>query len=128
MNKRYKDGLSEENFKTFLRVDIKTGEILIDCRSEVFAECKKLRRGKMKRDIDRRAVMVGEHIAETGNTVRSAAKLFGVSKSTVHYDATSRLKRVNPILAAKVKEVLRNNWNEKHIRGGLSTRKKYKDK
>ena len=54
--------------------------------------------------------------------------LFGVSKSTVHKDVTERLPRVNPELAARVKQVLDFNKAERHIRGGAATRQKYLEK
>lgn len=74
----------------------------------------------------KRAVILGEYIIETGSTVRAAAKVFKISKSTVHKDVTERLSRENPALYADVKIVLDTNKKERHIRGGLATRKKYK--
>ena len=73
-----------------------------------------------------RAVVLGQYIIETGGTVRSAAKVFKVSKSTVHKDVTERLKRSQPALYKQVKAVLEKNKQERHIRGGMATRKKYK--
>lgn len=73
-----------------------------------------------------RAVLLGEYILETGATVRAAAKVFKISKSTVHKDVTERLKRDNPQLYREVKRVLLKNKQERHIRGGLATRRKYK--
>jgi len=73
-----------------------------------------------------RAIELGEYIIETGATVRSAAKTFHVSKSTVHKDVTERLKRHHPQLYREVKAVLDKNKQERHIRGGLATRKKYR--
>ncbi len=75
---------------------------------------------------DDRAVVLGEYIIETGATVRSAAKTFHVSKSTVHKDVTERLARHHPQLSRQVKAVLDKNKQERHIRGGMATRKKYK--
>ncbi|MBE6781795.1 MAG: stage III sporulation protein D [Ruminococcaceae bacterium] len=72
-----------------------------------------------------RAVILGEYILDTGATVRAAAKVFKVSKSTVHKDVTERLKRENPRLYRQVKKVLEKNKRERHIRGGLATREKY---
>ena len=72
-----------------------------------------------------RAVRLGEYIAETGATVRSAALVFGVSKSTVHKDVTERLRAVDPGLYAEVKQVLDKNKAQRHIRGGEATRRKY---
>ena len=75
-----------------------------------------------------RAVVLGQYIIETGGTVRSAAKVFKVSKSTVHKDVTERLKRSQPALYKQVKAVLEKNKQERHIRGGLATKEKYKKK
>lgn len=79
----------------------------------------------MRETLDR-AQVLGEYIVDTGATVRAAAKVWGVSKSTVHKDVTERLMREDPILYKKVKTVLQKNKSERHIRGGLATRKKYK--
>lgn len=73
-----------------------------------------------------RAVILGEYIIETGATVRACAKVFKISKSTVHKDVTERLRRDNPQLYKEVKMVLEKNKQERHIRGGLATRRKYK--
>ena len=73
-----------------------------------------------------RAVVLGRHIAETGATVRATAKIFGVSKSTVHKDITERLRDYDFALYQRVQQVLEINKNERHIRGGLATRRKYK--
>ena len=63
---------------------------------------------------------------ENNATVRSAASVFGVSKSTVHKDLTQRLKRIDPNLWNQVRMILEQNKAERHIRGGLATRRKYK--
>jgi putative DeoR family transcriptional regulator (stage III sporulation protein D) len=73
-----------------------------------------------------RAQLLGSYIVETGATVRAAAAKFNVSKSTVHKDVTSRLAKECPGLYVEVKRVLEQNKSERHIRGGLATRKKYK--
>ncbi len=73
-----------------------------------------------------RAVVLGEYIIDTGATVRATAKVFKISKSTVHKDVTERLYHINRELYSRVKEVLEKNKSERHIRGGLATRKKYK--
>ena len=81
------------------------------------------------RDFSRdRAEMLGEYIINTGATVRATAKVFKISKSTVHKDVTERLFHINRPLHARVDEVLQKNKSERHIRGGLATRKKYKGK
>lgn len=76
--------------------------------------------------VEERAVELGEYIIESGATVRSAAKKFGVSKSTVHKDVSERLKYVNPQLYREVKTILEINKAQRHIRGGMATRKKYR--
>ena len=79
----------------------------------------------MKGIVEERAVELGEYIIESGATVRSAAKKFGVCKSTVHKDVSERLKSVNPQLYREVKTILEINKAQRHIRGGMATRKKY---
>jgi putative DeoR family transcriptional regulator (stage III sporulation protein D) len=80
----------------------------------------------LKGIVEERAVELGEYIVENKATVRSAAKEFGVSKSTVHMDVSQRLRRLNPQLYTEVREVLEVNKAQRHIRGGLATREKYK--
>lgn len=76
--------------------------------------------------IEERAVELAHYIIDTKDTVRGAAKRFGVSKSTVHKDVTERLMKINPYLANEAKKVLDDNKAERHIRGGEATRQKYK--
>ncbi|MGN1001671.1 MAG: sporulation transcriptional regulator SpoIIID [Oscillospiraceae bacterium] len=80
----------------------------------------------MKSDIEERAIELAEYIIENKATVRAAAKKFGVSKSTVHKDLTERLEKINRPLYLQAKEVLEKNKAERHIRGGIATRIKYK--
>ncbi len=82
----------------------------------------------MREYIRKRVLEIGTYIINTNATVRQAARVFGVSKSTVHKDVTERLPRVNEELAAQVKKVLEVNKAERHIRGGEATRKKYRKK
>ncbi|NLY51847.1 MAG: sporulation transcriptional regulator SpoIIID [Firmicutes bacterium] len=82
----------------------------------------------MRDYIRKRVLEIGTYIINTKATVRQAARVFGVSKSTVHKDVTERLPRVNEELAAQVKKVLEVNKAERHIRGGEATRKKYRKK
>ncbi len=77
-------------------------------------------------DYDERAIELGRYITESKSTVRAAAKKFGVSKSTVHSDITTKLKRIDPTLYSEVRKVLDINKEERHIRGGIATREKYK--
>ena len=76
--------------------------------------------------IEERAIELAHYIIDTKDTVRGAAKKFGVSKSTVRKDVTDRLMRINPYLANETKKVLDDNKAERHIRGGEATRQKYK--
>ncbi|NLU36010.1 MAG: sporulation transcriptional regulator SpoIIID [Clostridiales bacterium] len=80
----------------------------------------------MKDYIEERALEIAHYIIETKATVREAAKVFKVSKSTVHKDVSERLPRINPSIAEEVRKVLNKNKAERHIRGGLATRIKYK--
>lgn len=80
----------------------------------------------MRTEIPDRAVILGEYILENEATVRAAAKVFKISKSTVHKDITERLCHQNPQLYKEVKKVLERNKQERHIRGGMATRRKYK--
>ena len=77
-------------------------------------------------EIETRVTEIAEYVISTGATVRAAAKKFGVSKSTVHKDLTERLKPLSPELYYEASQVLAQNRAERHIRGGLATREKYK--
>jgi putative DeoR family transcriptional regulator (stage III sporulation protein D) len=74
-----------------------------------------------------RAVVLGQYILEHRATVRAAAKEFGISKSTVHKDVSERLFEKDPVLYPLVKEILEINKQERHIRGGLATKRKYEE-
>ncbi len=80
----------------------------------------------MKGILEERAIELGQYIVESKATVRKAAKKFGVSKSTVHKDVSERLKHINLNLYRKVKKILETNKAQRHIRGGLATKKKYR--
>lgn len=80
----------------------------------------------MKGNIEERACALAAYIIENRATVRAVAKKFGISKSTVHKDLQDRLPGINPALYTQVKEVLDENKAQRHIRGGIATRKKYK--
>lgn len=80
----------------------------------------------MKGAVEERAIELGEYIIENNATVRAAAKKFHISKSTVHKDVSDRLKTVNPQLYDRVREVLEVNKAQRHIRGGIATREKYR--
>ncbi|HHY78535.1 MAG TPA: sporulation transcriptional regulator SpoIIID [Clostridiales bacterium] len=79
----------------------------------------------MKDYIEERALEIAKYIISSKTTVRDAAKIFGVSKSTVHKDVTERLPKINPVVALQVKEIMDKNKAERHIRGGKATKLKY---
>lgn len=80
----------------------------------------------MAEPLEKRACDLAVYMIETGATVRAAARHFGVSKSTVHKDLSFRLPRINPLLYQQVRKILDLNKQERHIRGGMATRRKYK--
>ena len=80
----------------------------------------------MKMSITSRIFAEADFILKSNGTVRSVAKIFGVSKSTVHNDLSKKLKRLNLSLYQKVNNLLKFNLAERHIRGGEATKKKYK--
>jgi len=75
--------------------------------------------------IEERAVSLAQYIIDSKDTVRGAAKKFGISKSTVHKDVSERLLNINPSLAREVRIILNENKAERHIRGGIATRLKF---
>ena len=75
--------------------------------------------------IEERAINLAHYIIDSKDTVRGAAKKFGISKSTVHKDVSERLLKISPYLAAEVRNVLDENKAERHIRGGMATKMKY---
>ena len=85
----------------------------------------------MKGYIEERAVKVAQYIVDNNATVRQTAKMFGISKSTIHKDVscriniTDRLCQVNPALAAETRKIIDVNKSERHIRGGMATKEKY---
>jgi len=82
----------------------------------------------MKGMPEERAVELARYICETGATVRQTARKYGISKSTVHKDVTVRLKPLNPSLWQQTQQVLEQNKQERHLRGGEATRLKYTEK
>ena len=80
----------------------------------------------MKGNMEERAERLALYILENRTTVRAAAQKFGISKSSVHQDLSERLPAFNRTLYLQVKEVLEQNKAERHIRGGIATRKKYR--
>lgn len=80
----------------------------------------------MHTDMEARACDLAEYLLANNATVRAAAKKFGISKSTVHKDLTERLEKIDPALYQQVRQLLDRNKAERHIRGGMATRRKYK--
>ncbi|OQB15627.1 MAG: Stage III sporulation protein D [Firmicutes bacterium ADurb.Bin193] len=80
----------------------------------------------MKIHIEERTIQLAQYIIDKKTTVRDAAKRFGISKSTVHKDLTQRLVTLNPVLAGEARAILDENKSERHIRGGIATKNKYK--
>ena len=77
--------------------------------------------------IEERAVTLADYLIDSNDTVRGTAKKFGISKSTVHKDLSQRLEKINLDLFTSVREILDENKAERHIRGGLATKKKYEN-
>lgn len=80
----------------------------------------------MQDNIEHRACELAVYMIETGATVRAAAKHFGVSKSTVHKDLSQRLPEYSASLYNQVRRILDENKAQRHIRGGIATREKYR--
>lgn len=80
----------------------------------------------MQGSMEQRAYELAVYMIENRTTVRAAARKFGISKSTVHKDLTTRLAQINRPLYLQVRAVLDQNKAERHLRGGMATRKKYK--
>ena len=80
----------------------------------------------MKDYIEERVLEAAKYIIEYRATIRTTARVFGVSKSTIHNDITERLPKINPQVAKEAKQVLDVNKAERHIRGGKATKMKYK--
>jgi putative DeoR family transcriptional regulator, stage III sporulation protein D len=79
----------------------------------------------LKDYIEERVLEVAKYIIDSRATIRKAARMFGVSKSTVHKDITERLPKINPQIAKEAKDILDLNKSERHIRGGKATKMKY---
>ena len=79
----------------------------------------------MKAYIKERTLQVAEHIAKTEDTVRKTAEIYHLSKSTVHNDVSTRLKKLDVDMFEEVQKVMQKNFAEKHIRGGMSTKEKF---
>lgn len=77
--------------------------------------------------IENRIIEEAKYIITTRSTIRTAAKKFGVSKSTIHKDLVEKLPNIHSFLALEVRNVLENNKDERHIRGGIATKNKYRE-
>ncbi len=82
----------------------------------------------MKQNLEERACELAVYLIETGATVRTAAQHFGISKSTVHKTLTQRLRQCNYNLYLQVRQILDKNKRERHIRGGMATKRKYENR
>lgn len=82
----------------------------------------------MNKDLLERVLMLANHILSTGDTIRKTAKIFSLSKSTVHNDVSKRLYKIDKVLYLKVQQILDLNFAQKHIRGGEATKRKYAQK
>ena len=82
----------------------------------------------MRENVQRRVMQAAEYVLETGATVRACAAKMGVSKTTIHKDMRERLPKLNSDMSREVDAVLRRNLQERHLRGGEATRRKYKAK
>ena len=80
---------------------------------------------RVNQAIERRVIMAAEYIVATGATVRAAAKVRGVSKSTVHKDMETRLAQLSEPLSKEVAAVFARNKAQRHLRGGEATRRRY---
>jgi len=83
---------------------------------------------RMEEAIRLRCLHIAAYMIDNKATVRQAAEVFQISKSSVHKDVTDRLEHINPSLAAQARVVLNVNKSERHIRGGLATREKYQQR
>ena len=81
--------------------------------------------GRMKDYIEKRAIELAQYIIDNNATVRKTARVFNISKSTVHKDVHERLSKINPSLYEEAQAVLEQNKAERHIRGGMATKEKY---
>lgn len=79
----------------------------------------------MREEVQLRVMQAAEHILETGATVRACAGKFGVSKTTIHKDMRQRLPLLDTELGRQVDEILKKNLQERHLRGGDATRRKF---
>ena len=80
----------------------------------------------MLKDLENRIYLEANYILKNKCTIRSMVNVFNMSKSSIHYDLSIRLKKLNFSMYKKVNKILKFNLSQRHIRGGLATQKKYK--
>ena len=76
--------------------------------------------------ITKRVLDEAYYMIKKNNTIREIASIFNVSKSTVHKDLHERLANINSDLYLQIDSILKYHIDVRHIRGGESTKKKYK--
>lgn len=79
----------------------------------------------MNKSIMQRVYSEAEYVLNTKSTVREVAKIFNVSKSTVHKDLQDRLKQLDKNMHSKIEKIFQEHVEIRHLRGGESTRKRY---
>ena len=82
----------------------------------------------MKKDIIIRTINEANYILDSKDTIRETARLYGISKSTVHKDVQDRLKEIDIIKWREINKILKEHIDTRHIRGGIATQKKYQKK
>ena len=107
--------IGAKGIKYFDRTDIRTNDT-----SEMWKD------GQMNDYIEARVKEVAQYIIDTDATVREAAKKFGVGRNTIYLDITERLKEINPVMQAEISLILKSHKSEMHIRGGISTKSKFR--
>ena len=81
----------------------------------------------MKPYIEERVLNLAKYITKEETTIRDTAKRFGISKSTVHLDLRKRLPKLDRDLYEEVDAILNTNLSERHIRGGMATKERYRE-
>ncbi|MBO5394765.1 MAG: sporulation transcriptional regulator SpoIIID [Clostridia bacterium] len=79
----------------------------------------------MTSKIEKRVLTEAQHISRTHDTIRKTAQIYGISKSTVHNDLAVKLQKIDGALYCRLRKILQENFDDKHIRGGEATKQKY---
>ncbi|MCM1194958.1 MAG: sporulation transcriptional regulator SpoIIID [Corallococcus sp.] len=82
----------------------------------------------MKEYITERVTEIAHYLVENKCTVREVADVFCVSKSTAHKDLSERLPQLDKELYLSASDILKENWDERYVRGGEATKRKFKEK